>query len=56
MSDESNGVAAERYAIGVSFGNSTSSIARTSPVCSDDVIAVPDMKEGLTVVNIGGEG
>ncbi|KAJ9196589.1 hypothetical protein DTO166G4_4566 [Paecilomyces variotii] len=42
MSDESNGVAAERYAIGVSFGNSTSSIARTSPEGKAEVIANED--------------
>ena len=35
MSNESNGVAAEapeRFAIGISFGNSSSSIARVTPV------------------------
>lgn len=35
MSKESNGVSAEtpeRFAIGISFGNSSSSIARVTPV------------------------
>ena len=34
MSNESNGVAEtpERFAIGISFGNSSSSIARVTPV------------------------
>lgn len=35
MSNESNGVAAEapeRFTIGISFGNSSSSIARVTPV------------------------
>jgi molecular chaperone DnaK (HSP70) len=32
MSDETNG-APERFAIGISFGNTSSSIARINPVC-----------------------
>ncbi|KAL2223173.1 chaperone dnaK [Thermoascus aurantiacus ATCC 26904] len=42
MSDEANGVtadAAERFAIGISFGNSNSSIARVSPEGKAEVIA-----------------
>lgn len=36
MGDAANGVSTdmERFAIGISFGNSSSSIARISPVCA----------------------
>lgn len=35
MSDGTNG-APERFAIGISFGNTSSSIARINPVCEPD--------------------
>jgi hypothetical protein len=39
MGDAANGAAeAERFAIGISFGNSCSSIARISPVWFDLII------------------
>lgn len=40
MSDEVNG-AGERFAIGISFGNSSSSIARINPVRSPAILALP---------------
>jgi molecular chaperone DnaK (HSP70) len=39
MSDEVNG-AGERFAIGISFGNSSSSIARINPVRSPAILAL----------------
>ncbi|KAI9929249.1 hypothetical protein ASPWEDRAFT_36765 [Aspergillus wentii DTO 134E9] len=39
MSNETNGVAAEKFAIGISFGNSSSSIARVTPEGKAEVIA-----------------
>lgn len=54
MGDATNGAAeAERFAIGISFGNSCSSIARISPVSSDI-----DLLRCITVTDIfiGGQG
>ncbi|KAI9373272.1 heat shock protein 70 family [Aspergillus egyptiacus] len=56
MSDETNG-AAERFAIGISFGNSSSSIARINPEGKAEVIANEEGDRQIPTVlsYIGGE-
>ena len=45
MSDEINGTG-ERFAIGISFGNSSSSIARINPVCWPAILALSSRQLG----------
>ncbi|PKY06583.1 actin-like ATPase domain-containing protein [Aspergillus campestris IBT 28561] len=57
MSDAPNGTAAERFAIGISFGNSYSSIARINPEGKAEVIANEEGDRQIPSVlsYIGGE-